>query len=126
MAEMIVSGGVRYRTSDAKRLGLIADGKVLTANSTQHPGKGQRDAVVGTPPEGADVPEGDTPAAPTEAQPTDPGATIERPLGNGSKADWTAYAVANGHAEEDLDGKTRDEIAALFDEPGTDNSTEEN
>lgn len=38
------------------------------------------------------------------------------PSGNASRGDWEAYALAQGFAEEQLDGLKRDEIRALFDE----------
>jgi hypothetical protein len=38
----------------------------------------------------------------------------EPPNGNASKADWHAYALAQGYPEEGLDGRTRDELRDLF------------
>lgn len=107
MGDIIISKGVRYRAQDAKRLGLVADGKVVTKASEQVPPPAAPpagDPVVVTDP--AAPPAGDTAAA-TEPKP-------ERPAGNGSKADWLAYAIASGVAEADLADKTRDDIAALF------------
>ncbi|MGZ1491489.1 hypothetical protein [Brevibacterium sediminis] len=42
--------------------------------------------------------------------------TPAAPSGNASRGDWEAYALAQGFAEEQLDGLKRDEIRALFDE----------
>ena len=38
----------------------------------------------------------------------------EAPNGNASKADWHAYALAQGFTEEGLEGRTRDELRDLF------------
>lgn len=39
---------------------------------------------------------------------------LERPAKSASKADWVAYAVSQGADQEEAEGKTRDELAALF------------
>lgn len=42
----------------------------------------------------------------------------KKPAKSASKGDWTEYALANGKTEADLDGKTRDDIAAMFADEG--------
>lgn len=39
---------------------------------------------------------------------------LERPAKSASKADWVAYAVQEGADQAEAEGKTRDELAALF------------
>jgi hypothetical protein len=39
---------------------------------------------------------------------------LERPAKSASKADWVAYAVQEGAHQAEAEGKTRDELAALF------------
>ena len=84
-AKMIVANGIRYRQQDARRLGLIKDGKVITARSKNV-----------------------TPL--TTAQP----GQITIPKRNATKADWIVYAVTHGTKAADLEGMKRDEIADLF------------
>lgn len=43
-----------------------------------------------------------------------PAVVLERPAKSASKADWLAYAVVQGADEAEAEGKTRDELAALF------------
>ena len=38
----------------------------------------------------------------------------DKPAGNASLEDWTAYALANGHSEAELKGLKRDDVKALF------------
>lgn len=54
--------------------------------------------------------------APAEAEAPDTEAPTEdeAPAGNASKAEWHAYALAQGFTEEGLEGRTRDEIRDLF------------
>ncbi|MGW6455026.1 hypothetical protein ACWF94_03725 [Streptomyces sp. NPDC055078] len=49
-----------------------------------------------------------------EPEPVEP----KRPARSASKADWKAYAVAQGMAEADAEAATRDELAARFTEGG--------
>ncbi|MCM2394356.1 hypothetical protein [Streptomyces albipurpureus] len=42
----------------------------------------------------------------------------KHPTKSASKADWKAYAVAQGMAEEDAEKATRDELAAQYTEGG--------
>ena len=142
MGDIVISGGVRYRAADAKRLGLVADGKVITARSVAvktaaevaaaaaaeaaevaaaeaaaTAAKEASDALEAatagsTPP--ADPATGDTPPVVPAAAAT---ATVARPAGNGSKADWEEFALAQGIPAVALEGKSRDEIAAIFATP---------
>jgi hypothetical protein len=105
MTEMIIVGNARYRHEDAVRLGLVTkDQKVLTVNSAR---EARTDAPVNP--------------ITTEALTVD---TDQRPTKSATKAEWTAYAIANGKTEADLDGLKRDDIVALFPEapaaPATD------
>jgi hypothetical protein len=43
------------------------------------------------------------------------GGDVERPKGNASKAEWVAYAVAQGADEAAADAMTRDELADKYD-----------
>lgn len=97
---MITHRGVRYREEDAKRLGLVADGKVLTPNSVR------RDATTNAPTGAA----GHSAVIHTGQQ----AGQEDLPAKSATKADWTAYALANGKTEEDLKDLKRDDIAALF------------
>ena len=56
-------------------------------------------------------------AAEVEPQPVpgEPPVPTEEPAGNASKAEWHAYALSQGYTEEGLEGRTRDELRALFD-----------
>lgn len=38
----------------------------------------------------------------------------ERPAGNASRDEWAAYAVAQGHTEEEIADLNRDKIKDLF------------
>lgn len=55
-------------------------------------------------------------AAEVEPQPVpgEPPVPTEEPAGNASKAEWHAYALAQGYTEEGLEGRTRDELRELF------------
>lgn len=41
-------------------------------------------------------------------------ATSDAPAGNASLADWQEFARSKGFADEDLDGKTRDDLRAAL------------
>ena len=110
--KMIVAGGVRYKQSVAERLGLIADGKVVTARSrqvgvttTSHVAKAQADAAAAAKAQ-ADA------AAVAEAAAAAAGA---RPAGNASLEVWVAYAIAQGKSADELAGLKRKDIVALLD-----------
>lgn len=95
--EIVVVNNVRYRHDDARRLGLLADGKVVTAKSVQ------RNRTTKAP------------AGLITSEARNPGSTdASKPAKNAAKSNWTAYALANGKTEEELDGLTRDDIAGLF------------
>lgn len=49
-----------------------------------------------------------------DGTPESPAQALEVPAGNASKADWTAYALANGKTEQDLADLNRDAIRDLF------------
>lgn len=51
---------------------------------------------------------------PSGAPAADAGEAV-KPAANASTAEWRAYALAQGRAEGDLDGLSRDGIRALFD-----------
>lgn len=51
-----------------------------------------------------------------EHEDTNPDTGPEAPPGNGSREAWADYALATGKTEEEITGKTRDEIRALFTE----------
>ena len=51
---------------------------------------------------------------PSGAPAVDGGEAV-KPAANASTAEWRAYALAQGRAEGDLDGLSRDGIRALFD-----------
>jgi len=95
--EMVIINNTRYRHDDARRLGLLVDGKVVTAKSVE------RNRTT-TAPAGLITSEARNPGSKDGA----------KPAKNAAKANWTAYALANGKTEEDLDGLTRDDIAGLF------------
>lgn len=40
--------------------------------------------------------------------------TVEQPAGNGSLEDWAAFAQSKGATDEDLEGKSRNEIRAAY------------
>lgn len=108
MADMIIVNGVRYRAEDAKRLGLVSDGKVVTKKSTRRKStpKATKQEPDPTPPQSNDD-------ASDNADGTD-GDDVEKPAGNASRADWEEFALAQGTDEADLEGKSRDDIAAMF------------
>lgn len=103
---IIVSGGVRYRASVARRLGLIPNGKVITARSKAKPNPAK------------------PPAAPVTTTTLNPTAQPERPNNGASKALWTEYALSQGITAEQLDGLKRDEIIELVDATVGDGSGE--
>lgn len=39
---------------------------------------------------------------------------VEKPSFTGSRADWEAYALATGATEEDVEGKSRNELRATY------------
>lgn len=43
---------------------------------------------------------------------------VTRPAKSASKADWVAYAVAQGAEQDEAESMTRDELAALFADGG--------
>lgn len=96
VADMIVINGVRYRPETAIRLGLVAP-------------VGRFAAALAGPP--APVTTTETPASDEEPVIT---TVLERPSKSGTKADWVAFALANGKTAEDIAGLKRDDIAALF------------
>lgn len=104
MKRIIVSGGIRYRKEDAARLGLIADGKVVTRQSKRVPEVPAESAVSAI--SGADHPE--------ELEGEEAESTEGMPPKSGTKDSWISYALDNGYSETDLEGLKRDEIAALF------------
>ncbi|UVK61345.1 hypothetical protein SEA_GINGERBUG_10 [Microbacterium phage Gingerbug] len=70
--------------------------------------------AANTAPEG-DEPQEDVNGAETAAQPQEE--ALEKPAGNASTADWTAWALdprGGGKTEEDLVGLNRDAIRDLF------------
>ena len=44
-------------------------------------------------------------------------AMMPKPAKNASRAQWAAYAVDQGAKQDDVDGMTRDQLAAQFEEP---------
>jgi hypothetical protein len=44
-------------------------------------------------------------------------ALMPKPARNASRAAWAAYAVDNGMKQDDADAKTRDELAAEYEDP---------
>lgn len=114
ITQMVVVNGVRYRADAARRLGLIADGKVVTARSkavTTAPEVVETNTAA--PADAGVVP--DAPAADAEAPDTDAEqAEVQRPHRGASKALWIEYALAQGVQETELEGLSRDEIADLF------------
>lgn len=103
MTRMVIANGVRYSVEDAVRLGLVTDDlKVFTVRSQvererdgdQDPAPLSSEATVS---EGAKVVDAD-----------------KRPGSKGTKDEWIAYAIAQGHAATDLDGLKRDDIVGLF------------
>lgn len=114
---MIVINNVRYRREDAYRLGLISDGKVLTARS-QNTGDqvphGAEDALT----EQVEVTDSGKSAEDLQGAAGDQGA--DRPARNASREEWVAYALASGVLESDLDGLKRDQISEMFPDDTTD------
>ena len=111
MVNMVEVNGARYREEDAKRLGLIASGKVITPNSVQVP------RTTGSP-EGA---AGHTAPISTGSANANPGGTPpgdENPDGRPSKGakteEWVEYAKAQGKTDEELKDLKRGEIIELF------------
>ncbi|MEU5974392.1 hypothetical protein [Streptomyces sp. NPDC047315] len=47
---------------------------------------------------------------------------LERPAKSASKADWAAYAVAQGMVQADAEAMTRDDLAAKYAEGGSGNA----
>lgn len=109
--EIIVINKTRYRYEDARRLGLLADGKAVTAKSVERPARTTQAAegLITTGTANVDKSTGSEGDKSTEDKSTD-----GKPKKSASTDDWTAYALANGKTEEELDGLKRDEIAALF------------
>lgn len=101
--DIVIINNVRYRHDDARRLGLIGEGgKVLTAKSVNRADRTTQ-----------------APAGLITSEARNPGSTdATKPKKSASTDDWTAYALANGKTEADLDGLKRDDIAALFDTEG--------
>lgn len=111
---IIVSGGVRYRASVARRLGLIPDGKVVTGRSKEIQRTHTAPAAVVKPNPAGPV---TTTTLNPQADPETTSTTveIERPNNGASKALWTEYALAKGIPAEDLEDLKRDEIIELVD-----------
>jgi len=106
--DMVVVGNVRYRYEDARRLGLISDGKAITANSrnrnrtTEAPNGLINRETAGSP---------SSPPAASQAQvDADNQLPPARPAKSGSKAEWLKYALTQGKTAEELDGLTSDQI----------------
>ena len=72
---------------------------------------GREWSAKGKAPKAADKPAPETSGSGGQAPSGDP----EVPAGNAALADWQAYALAKGKAEEDLKDLKREEIKALFD-----------
>lgn len=104
--EIVIINNTRYRHEDARRLGLLTDGKAVTAKSVERPSRTTQAA------EGLIKTEDKSTSS--EGDEGDKSTGDGVPTKSATKADWTAYALANGKTEEDLDGLKRDEIAALF------------
>lgn len=66
-----------------------------------------------TPQDAVEAPAADWPDEVAENATSDAPAP-EKPKGNASLAEWTAYALANGYTTEDLADSSRDQVAALF------------
>lgn len=106
--DIVIVNNTRYRYEDARRLGLLTEGKVVTAKSVERPSRTTQ-----------------APNGLITSEARNPGSTdATKPKKSASTADWTAYALANGKTEADLDGLKRDDIAGLFDTEG-DKSTGE-
>ena len=120
--EMVVIGMARYRYEDAKRLGLVTDGKVITARSVERPptvtyahNHAPGDVNADGTPVNAEDPEAKTP------QDDPQGTDSERPARNASKDAWKSYALAQGRTEDELKDLTRDQISELFPDESSDN-----
>lgn len=70
-------------------------------------------AAAGAPEGKAITPDGRTVDLPPE---TDPRRGAEVPARNGSLETWQTYARTRGATDDDLDGKTRDELRELYGE----------
>lgn len=46
----------------------------------------------------------------SDAAPAPMGEVVEKPVGNGSLQAWQEYAVSRGASQDDLDGKSRDDL----------------
>ena len=122
--EMHEFNGVRYRAEDARRLGLIAKGAVLSARSERV----QRtvNAPAGLVTSQAQTGNAEGPHVHVESggeQPpaegsksAEPAADPNRPNNGQSKNDWAKYALSVGVTPEALEGLRRDEIIAAVDQ----------
>ena len=52
-------------------------------------------------------------------------ALMPKPAKNASRAQWAAYAVDQGAAQDDVDSMTRDQLAAQFEDPTAEQSAAE-
>lgn len=104
--KMITFKGTRYRENDAKRLGIVADGKVVTARSVEV----QR--TTNAPLAGDQGPADGLLTTETHEGTTPPENGPQKPNKGASKADWVEYATAHGVA--DAESMKRNDIADLF------------
>lgn len=77
-----------------------------------NPSAGQPDYPGGE--QGAAEEETPVPAPVTFDEIASRGVADERPSGNASKADWVAYAVAQGADEDEANGQSRDELREQY------------
>ena len=111
--DIVIVNKTRYRYDDARRLGLLTSGEVVTAKSVER--TRTTDAPDGLLTTGqGDKSTSDAEPVDNSTTGTEQGDKSTKPALNASTADWTAYALANGKTEDDLNGLKRDDIAALF------------
>lgn len=101
--KMVIINNRRYRDEDARRLGLVTDGKVVTARSRERSPEGEGAGLVTSAAQGA-------PEQPEQLE------QPERPTNGASRELWAAYAVAQGADAEEVQGLGRDAIRSLFPE----------
>lgn len=100
--KMVLHGNTRYTERDAKRLGLIADGKVITNRSVEVQRTTNAPGVVSAAGEGLITSAAEHPEQPGESKP-----------GKGAKkAEWVEYAKA--HGVEDPESLTKEQLVELF------------
>ncbi len=116
LMRIVGDSGVELEVDELIGRGLVANGsaRLIDAAAVNPPETG----TPGTPPpaggeggEGGQVP---PPAGGDGEKANHENADPNAPKGNASREEWEAYALSKGKTEDDLAGKTRDDIKGLF------------